>query len=74
MSIEIPLVLRVEPKRPITIHQKALFCLWLSIIFLWVMLKTKRYILKWRDKRKANEEEDKEAEGDEKGSWKYHMI
>lgn len=68
MSIEIPLFLRVEPKRPITIHQKALFCLWLSIIFLWVMLKTKRYILKWRDKRKANEEEDKEAEGDEKGS------
>lgn len=38
------------------------------------MLKTKRYILKWRDKRKANEEEDKEEEGDEKGSWKYHMI
>ena len=38
------------------------------------MLKTKRYILKWRDKRKANEEEDKEAEGDEKGSWKYNMI
>ena len=38
------------------------------------MLKTKRYILKWRDKRKANEKEDKEAEGDEKGSWKYHMI
>lgn len=68
MSIEIPLFLRVEPTHPITIHQKALFCLWLSIIFLWVMLKTKRYILKWRDKRKANEEEDKEAEGDEKGS------
>ena len=58
---------RLEPTRPITLHQKALFLLWLSIIFLWVTLKTKRYILKWRDKWKAKQMEDEEKDLAEKG-------
>ena len=63
----ISLCFRLEPTRPITLHQKALFLLWLSIIFLWVTLKTKRYILKWRDKWKAKRMEDEEKDLAEKG-------
>ncbi|KAL9956833.1 hypothetical protein ACROYT_G038376 [Oculina patagonica] len=57
---------RLEPTRPITIHQKALFLFWLSIIFLCVTLKSKRYILKWRDKWKAKQKEEEEADMAEK--------
>ena len=63
----IPFHFRLEPTRPITLHQKALFLFWLSIIFLWVTLKTKRYILKWRDKWKAKQMEDEEKDLAEKG-------
>ena len=63
----ISLYFRLEPTRPITLHQKALFVFWLSIIVLWVMLKGKRYILKWRDKWRAKQMEDEEADLAEKG-------
>ncbi|XP_068760532.1 uncharacterized protein [Montipora capricornis] len=47
---------RLPPTRPTTIHQKALFVLWLSIVLIWVCLKSKRYYSKWRDKCKAGKE------------------
>jgi len=56
---------RLPPTRPITLHQKALFCFWLSVILIWVGVKSKRYILKWRDKWKAKKEGE---DADEKGN------
>ncbi|CAB3981814.1 REDUCED WALL ACETYLATION 1-like [Paramuricea clavata] len=37
---------RMKPDRPITIHQKALFCLWMIIICLYIMVKISKF-WKW---------------------------
>lgn len=72
--IEFLFYFRLEPTRPITIHQKALFLFWLSIIFLCVTLKSKRYILKWRDKWKAKQKKEEEADLAEKGINLYTYL
>ena len=43
------IVLRLKPLRPITIHQKALFCLWIIIICLYTVVKIVQF---WKWKRK----------------------
>ena len=46
---------RLKPVRPITIHQKALFCLWMIIIFLCILVKMWKF-WKWiLSKRKQKE-------------------
>ncbi len=65
LSCSVPvfiIIFRLKPDRPITIHQKALFCSWMIIIFLCIVVKLSkiwRWILsKWRHKEKSGENED----------------
>ncbi|KAK3749972.1 hypothetical protein QZH41_008462 [Actinostola sp. cb2023] len=45
----------LAPTRPITLHQKALFCLWMIIITSWLTHLTLKLIRKWKTKRKMKE-------------------
>ncbi|XP_046851246.1 protein REDUCED WALL ACETYLATION 4-like isoform X2 [Xenia sp. Carnegie-2017] len=53
---------RLKPIRPITIHQKALFCLWVFITCLFAIVhivKLRRWILStWKDKKTDGREEE----------------
>ena len=48
----------MEPTRPITLHQKALFCFWISVIALWILLRAIRHFKKWRDKGESKPDGD----------------